>query len=398
MIEPAPALGRAAFLGLASASVVASTAGTAIAAGAADAATPRGGRQALILAGGANRGAYEAGVIGGLVAAAGLRDGQPLPYQAVCGTSIGALNGFFVATAQYSALRKVWREIAGANIFALKPEYERIKEPSSGVMTRAYEAVSLGLGLTKNVTGILDRSRIERFLTKILDPAAPVHIPLYVSTTNLSLRKGETFVRRATTPAGIGVQRQNDALINAFLPQTVRAIADDELVRVLLASSSMPILIDPVRIAGPNGGPEAFYVDGGVSDNVPLEIGRRCAAQLHIVLVDEARTPSFQDYNSALQIGLGVFETMQQRILEYQALLAIAESAISPTPLTEAAGLRALPIEPTIIRPQSPLPGGFGDFNNLVDLDEMWLRGYNDGVGGWPAFDQHKLAEVVKAS
>ena len=156
--------------------------------------------------------------------------------------------------------------------------------------------------------------------------------------------------------------------------------------------------MDPVRIPGPNGGPEGYYVDGGVGDNVPLEIGRRCAAQLHIVLVDEARTPSFHDYNSALQIGLGVFETMQQRILEYQALLAIAESAIVPTPLTDAAGLRPLPIDLTVIRPQSPLPGGFADFNNLADLDAMWLRGYNDGVGGWPPFDKNKLAEALGAS
>ena len=387
------ALRRRAFLGgVATASLAAAVppvggAGPTPPAGAA----PRGERRALVLAGGANRGAYEAGVIGGLAARDGITDGVPLGFEAVCGTSIGAINGFFVATAQYNALRLLWRTIAAENIFTLKPRFRKIREPSSGVITRAYQAVALGYGLTKNVTGVLDRSRLERFLARIVEPSAAVHIPLYVSTTNLSRQRGATFVRRATTPLGVEVQAQNDVLLGAFSQQPVRAASDDIVTRVLLASAALPMLIDPVGI--PNAaGEREFYVDGGVTDNVPVELARRCAAHLKIVLVDPNREAVDAKYTNAVDIGLGVFQTMQQRILEYQALLAIAETAIVPSSLTDAAGLVPLPIDLAVIRPATPLPGAFGDFNTLADLDAMWDRGYADGVLGWPPFERSTLS------
>jgi predicted acylesterase/phospholipase RssA len=386
---------RRTFLGaLATAPVAAATAGRASADPAGVPApapsSARGERRALILAGGANRGAYEAGVIGGLAAYAGLRDGEPLGFEGVFGTSIGAINGFFVATAQYTKLRALWREIATAEIFRLKPQYARIEKPDSGVLTRVYQALALGLGLTKSVTGILDRDRIEAFLTRSVDPSVPVHIPLYVATTNLSRQSGQTFELRATTPNGIVLQEQNDALIAAFTQRKLRSISNDILVRTLLASAALPILIDPVKIRQLDGHDDE-YVDGGVTDNVPLELARRCAARLHVILVDPPRQPIEARYQSAVDIGLGVFATMQQRILIYQALLAIAESSMNPTPLTEAAGIVPLPVEPFLIGPASPLPGAFGDFNTLADLDAAWQRGYDDGVNGWPVLDRSAL-------
>jgi hypothetical protein len=55
--------------------------------------------RALVRSGGSARGAYEAGIVGAVAARGRVPDGQPLPpYEIVCGTSIGALNGWFVAT------------------------------------------------------------------------------------------------------------------------------------------------------------------------------------------------------------------------------------------------------------------------------------------------------------
>jgi hypothetical protein len=124
-----------------------------------------------------------------------------------------------------------------------------------------------------------------------------------------------------------------------------------------------------------------------VTDNVPLEIVRRCAEYLNVILVDPPLgVPDEQDH-SGLDVALGVFETKQRRILEYEVLLAIAETALVPTPLTDAAGLARLPATFSLVQPDRPLPGKFGDFNDLRSLDEMWKRGYEDGVRGWPALD-----------
>jgi predicted acylesterase/phospholipase RssA len=383
-------VGRRGFLG-----ALAAAAGTpAIAASQTVAAVPaapdRLGQHALVLAGGANRGAYQAGVIGGLVAREGLRDGQPLPFDAVCGTSIGALNGYFVATAQYSRLRELWREVSTKNIFAVKPRYEKITWPSAGVGTRAYESISLGLGLTKNVRGVIDRERIIAYLADVIQPADPVEIPLYIATTNLTQRRGQVFLRAATSTRGRALQALNDELIREYMTNAVR-VATDALIRpVLLASASIPIALDPQEIPRPGARHDEVqdeYVDGGVTDNVPLEIARRCAQNIHAILVDpQEGTPNEHDA-SALEIALGVFETMQRRIFEYEVLLAIAETGIVPTSLTDAAGLTSLPATFFLIQPDAPLPGSLGDFNDLASLDAMWTRGYNDGIKGWPAFD-----------
>jgi len=379
----AAAVGRRGFIG-ALAAAAASAAAPPSPAGAQPAAALRDGRRALILAGGANRGAYQAGVIGGIVAREGLREGQPLGFDAVCGTSIGAINGYFVATAQYARMRRLWSDVASKNVFALKKRYSRIRLPSSGVGTRAYEAISLGFGLLKNVRGVLDKTAIVDVLNEAIQPESdPVHIPLYISTTNLTQQRGQLFVREGNSPSGRALQAINTRLIDAFAPGAVR-VADDGLIRsVLLASASIPIALDPESLPAPDGSSDE-YVDGGVTDNVPLEIARRCADSLHAILVDPPPSNADSEYRSAVDIGFGVFETMQRRILEYEFLLAVAETALVPTEVTEAAGLARLPASFFLIEPDSPLPGELGDFADVKSLDAMWQRGYDDGVKGWP--------------
>jgi NTE family protein len=81
---------------------------------------------ALILIGGGARGAYEAGLIAGLAARGGIVDGEILaPYGMVCGTSVGAINAWFVATGQYAELRRAWHTLAAADIIRLKSNTSR---------------------------------------------------------------------------------------------------------------------------------------------------------------------------------------------------------------------------------------------------------------------------------
>ena len=63
------------------------------------------------------------------------------------------------------------------------------------------------------------------------------------------------------------------------------------------------------------------YVDGGVTNNVP----RRCAERLAVVLVNPITPAESQTYRDAIDVGFGVFDTMQHLILEYQVRLAFFE-------------------------------------------------------------------------
>ena len=389
-------VGRRFFLASAAASAVAAAASPASAAGVASPAgvdtydfQRRDGRRALVFSGGGALGAYEAGIVAALADRQGLRDGMPLPYDLVCGTSIGALNAYCVATAQYSRLKWAWNAIPTMNVIRLKPKYQKIRDQNSGVLTRLSQALGLGVGLIKNVRGILDSSSIAQFFETFVQPNDPVHVPFYFASTNLTRLRGEIFVRRATTPAGLEKQRMNDQLLAKFERVLIRDAGDDLIRQALFASAAIPLAIDPVTITSLEGTMDD-YVDGGVTYNVPVNIARRCAEAISVVLVDPVFNPSGVTYRDAVQIGLGVFETMQHSLLEYQVRLAYTESYVFESlggafnGITDPkAKLSRIPLTVEILRPKTALQGSMLSFNDPATVQEIWQRGYADGTAGF---------------
>ena len=51
----------------------------------------------LVLAGGGARGAYEMGIVLGIVEALGLKESDKTPFPILCGTSIGSINASWIA-------------------------------------------------------------------------------------------------------------------------------------------------------------------------------------------------------------------------------------------------------------------------------------------------------------
>jgi predicted acylesterase/phospholipase RssA len=364
---------RRVFLTAASAATVAAVNGLPATA-AVPIASKRLGRKALILSGGGSLGAYQAGVIGGLAHKQGLRDGEPLDFDLVCGTSIGGLNGYFVATAQYSMLETLWKNIGNQNVLTMKHPYEKIRDSSAGILNRMDAAMKLGKGLVKGIKGIMDTSAFTSLLAEHVNPSSAVHIPFYVSTTNLTRQEGRMFVLRGTTAEGAAKQALNDELAQQDIVSKIRVIDDDLLRSVLYATAAIPLAFDPALIPRADGSGVDEYVDGGVTENVPINVARHCVEHLHVVLVDPPRTTRNVSYEGAVQIGLGVFQTMQYRILEYQVLWALAQSTIS------------LPFDAYIIRPAQPLPGKFADFNDAKALNSVWQIGYDGARVGWQPF------------
>src|SRR5262245_28475612 len=75
-------------------------------------------RVALVLAGGAARGAYEVGVVEYLLESVSRAIGRPVPLDVLCGTSVGALNACGLAAfahedpkARASRLDSVWTSL-----------------------------------------------------------------------------------------------------------------------------------------------------------------------------------------------------------------------------------------------------------------------------------------------
>jgi predicted acylesterase/phospholipase RssA len=285
----------------------------------------RMGRRALVLSGGGARGSYQAGLISAWTAAGNIKDGQPLaPYGLVCGTSIGALNAYMVATGRYTELRTMWQTVASQQVVKLKSRYRYITDKNSGVGNRIAQAIGLALGLRSDVKGVLDSSRVRAWLMENMDPTAPVLMPVVWTVTNLSDQRPEFFYRIPTQLSDVERNTAIGAIKDTVGPDTaVREATPDLLIDSLQASASIPLAFDPVELPSPTGG-TAQYVDGGVTANTPIGVARAFASEVDVVLMDPVFEPEI--YNNAMEIGIGVFGTMQQRILDSDVRAAVFES------------------------------------------------------------------------
>ncbi len=364
-------------------------------------------RSALVLAGGGARGAYEAGVIEGLRRAANVGDGERIPgIDVVCGTSIGSINAWFVATGQYSKLHGLWANIASDNPFALKKRFAATGKPGAFIGTKIVEGMSLAEGLTKNVRGILDGGKIQTWLAENIDPERPCLVPIGFTATNLDRGRTEIFYRTVSALTSATRDRGMERLWATVGDTTVARVATDALLRAeLQASAAVPILFDPIELPSVNGGFDNF-VDGGVSDNSPLDIARALAHTVRLVMVSP-QVPERMPYANALEISLRVdgiestrmFDdslraaydaTRQKRVFENRAL----------SPRERDYESHVLDTDLFYMRPRRELNIGFTDFGQQDKIDAVYKAGVDDIADGWISYgtpDPRRSSEHVSS-
>jgi NTE family protein len=233
------------------------------------------GTVALILAGGAARGAYEVGVVRYLLEDVAKALGCEVPIDVLCGTSAGSINACMLAahadkpSLRASMLAQRWTDL----------RLEQVVKPSPG------EIFSLGgrlLGRSapkRDVRegrrgGIFDPSGVEA----IVHDAVPfdniaAHMKagllsaMSISTTHVASGRTVVFVQREQG----GAPRWGGDPTMVVKPATIRA---DHV----LASAAVPLLFPAVEIDG------TFYCDGGLRQNVPLSPARRLGADSLVVI------------------------------------------------------------------------------------------------------------------
>jgi predicted acylesterase/phospholipase RssA len=356
---------------------------------------------ALVLSGGGARGAYEAGLVGALVAMGSVSDGVALaPYELVCGTSIGALNGWFVATAQYTKMRKLWNGISGEYLMQPKPQYAPLRDPESGVIDRAIAAVQI-TGLVRNQTAILESKPVYDWIVRNIDPNAPLVMPLVWAVTNLTLQRPEYFY--LSKNGGVAMpERVVNALRMTLGPHTiVREATPDLLHSAIFASAALPIVFDPVEMPGPDGTINQ-YCDGGVASNSPVGIAHATSKAADVVLLDPPFEPD-SDLSDAVEIAFSVFGTMQRKIFESEMRNVYAQSLgrRSFDRLTQKEAARAvhgnvplsrfidnLPItDLRFIRPEKELPVRVAGFEDQEGINKAYDIGWTDVGRGFTAYD-----------
>lgn len=359
-------------------------------------------QRALVLSGGGARGAYEAGVIGALAAMGGLRDGAPLlPYEIVCGASIGTLNGWFVATGQYTQLRELWYTVARQNLIQAKRQYAALHDAQSGLLDRAAAALRL-IGLVRDQRALLNSEPVLNWISREMDPKTPLVMPLVFAVTNLTLQRPEYFYVRPKNEEGDIPERVTNALRLTLGPHTVVREATPELLhRALFASAALPLAFDPVEIPNPDGTMNE-YCDGGVASNSPVGIAHAVSSAADVIFLDPPFEPD-TSYDDAVEVVFAVYGTMQRKILETEMRNAYFQSVGKRTfsELQPQEAARAERDNPTLaklmrtvpitslryVRPDKVLPLGVVAFDDDLSIDAAYRIGWQDAGRGFIPYD-----------
>ena len=233
------------------------------------------GRVALVLAGGAARGAYEVGVLKYIVRDVARDVGRPIRFDVLCGTSVGAINACAMAAnaddpvAGADLLEKQWTTLRLQQV--VRPSPRELFALVGDVVGRARSDPRPG---DQRRGGLIDPRGIESIVhTSIPFERIPKHLAsgalaaLTVSTTDVATGKTVIFVQRAE--GGLPVWSRDPSI--QVRPAT---IGPDHA----LASAAIPMLFPAVRID------DAFYCDGGLRQNIPLSPARRLGAEGLVVV------------------------------------------------------------------------------------------------------------------
>ncbi len=226
---------------------------------------------ALVLAGGAARGAYEVGVVDYVLEKVAHEVG-PIRFDILCGTSVGALNACGLAAFADDGAKSAKRL---ASIWQKLDVTQLVSFDVKGVLGMGKRW--LGRGTPKipaREGGLIDPTGLENLITNAI-PFDHIQENLKrglveavtVSTTHVQSGRTVVFVQRA----------------DGTIPRWSRDPTIEPRAAILgpehaLASAAVPILFRAMRIDG------EYHCDGGLRQNVPLSPARRLGADAVLVV------------------------------------------------------------------------------------------------------------------
>jgi NTE family protein len=220
---------------------------------------------ALVLGGGGAMGALQVGILRVLIRH-GFRPSR------IVGTSVGALNGAFLAfypgEAGIERLAQIWRSIENERFITFNP------------VRVAYRLASRQLSLFSN--DFLQRLVAEH---TVLDDFSATGVPLYITATNLSTGHKQVFSSGSVSQA-------------------------------VLASTAIPAVFAPVEVNGDT------FIDGGVVANLDLETAVDLGAR-DVLAIDLSHCFDLPAPTSALAVITRTVDiVMRERVDRDVAVLA----------------------------------------------------------------------------
>ena len=234
------------------------------------------GRVALVLAGGAARGAYEVGVVQHIVEEVARDLGRDVPLDIICGTSVGAINGCGLAAfadAPRSRARRLvaqWQSLRMEDVVRVRPmhlaKFVRSLVAPSPLASEIKEDRYGGLIEPSGMEGIIKNAIPFERITEHLQSGLLQAVT--ASATHIATGNTVVFISRSSH----GVPRWSRD------PKVVPRKVSHLRMQHALASAAIPLVFPSVRIDG------EFYCDGGLRQNVPISPARHLGANGVIVV------------------------------------------------------------------------------------------------------------------
>ncbi len=218
--------------------------------------TPPDRTVGLVLSGGGARGAYEVGAL--------LHVADELPHllervRVVSGTSVGAVNGTFLASRGLTPdavrdLAAIWRSLDIDHVVGFNPRQASQFLTTGGLrlIGRKIPSPALGLfsvdGMSKLVSASVDWRRLRHNVRSGRFDA--------VSVAATDIASGDTILFCAHEPSVVPRWSVSDP---SLVPRHVVLRPHH-----VLASAAIPVLFPPVRVSS------RWYMDGGIRYNTPL--------------------------------------------------------------------------------------------------------------------------------
>lgn len=231
-------------------------------------------RTALVLSGGGARGAYEAGVVSGIVEVLGAGRHRA-PFGIFTGTSVGAINAAWLAShadepgMNVSGLIAHWRGLSLREHLSLDP-----LRFFAGGRLGARIAELRGEGGERWGRSLLDPKALEQLVERSL-PYDRLHENVRAGAVKaLVVAALEISTARTTMFAELA-----PGMRFASSPDPRRLARPTEIqARHVLASAAIPLLFPARRID------RYFYCDGGIRFNTPIAPAIRCGAERLVVV------------------------------------------------------------------------------------------------------------------
>ncbi len=197
-------------------------------------------KRAIVLAGGGAKGAYQMGFW------RAIRE-LGIDYQIVTGSSVGALNAALMASGNFEGGLEMWESITTADIIETTPTR----------LSQLFDTDGLAAGI-KNIAGEIGEDAVKIKMNNL-----PLH-------SLIGRFLNEKDIRASGIEVGIMTSEYPTIKSHPFILSEIPFGMFDDY---LLASSTVYPSMDPKEIAGKK------YVDGGYSDNFPVNLALDMGAQ-----------------------------------------------------------------------------------------------------------------------